>query len=285
MRRVLWAPDGFQHNAITVLKHTRRITFSRILYNDTHSPDDFQHKGGEGYGPFSATARRQPVSQIVDRPPCREGIPDEGTNVSLGANLNLRLSLANLPHPMQLDDIGYQSPAWKLAMVRLYRTILRLHNKVIAVSVSKATMEGPAEAVSAITGVRTITRVDKKEAHLLGINTVVEQQLEKISGEAKDPTNEKDYLLRYLLTTEQREFGNRFVQAEFRRHIDADATYSKLFFQSWYDYILQLSAGITARDLVEKEKRLLTDEQKSKLNELRSAVMSIRATHEPGYGL
>ncbi|RNF13317.1 uncharacterized protein Tco025E_06347 [Trypanosoma conorhini] len=76
----------------------------------------------------------------------------------------------------------------------------------------------------------------------------------------------------------QREFGDRFVQVEFQRHMDASEKHARIFYQSWYGYVAQLEAGQTSRELTEEELRQLTPEQKEKLRELRGHVMQVRQT-------
>nr|CCC95005.1 conserved hypothetical protein [Trypanosoma congolense IL3000] len=82
----------------------------------------------------------------------------------------------------------------------------------------------------------------------------------------------------------QREFGNRFIQAEFQRHIDAPEKHARIFYESWYSYAMQLSAGQTSRDMTAEEQRLLTEEQKETLRKLRSHAVQMKQ-HEPGFSL
>lgn len=74
----------------------------------------------------------------------------------------------------------------------------------------------------------------------------------------------------------QREFGDKFVRAEFRRHAIANEKYAKIFYTSWYDYVVQLERGVTGRSLTKAERELLTDEQKKTLGEIRSYVVQQR---------
>ncbi|ESL10332.1 hypothetical protein TRSC58_01938 [Trypanosoma rangeli SC58] len=85
-------------------------------------------------------------------------------------------------------------------------------------------------------------------------------------------------LHRLRLHPMQREFGDRFVQVEFQRHMDAAEKHARIFYQSWYGYVAQLETGQTSRELTEEERRQLTPEQKEKLRELRGQVMQVRQT-------
>ncbi|XQJ25620.1 Complex1_LYR-like, putative [Leishmania guyanensis] len=231
-----------------------------------------------GYGPFSATVKtrraREKAHKDVETPETAAAGASATVmnNVGLATNLHLRLSLAGLPHPSQLDDWPYASPEWRLAFVRLYRTILRLHNKVVAVSLCTTRGQGPEAALSAATGVQATSQTTAASA------AATATESGHNLAEDKD-----DHLLRYLLTSDQREFGNRFVQGEFTRHMDADAVTATIFYASWYDYVLQLASGVTAREMTEKEKRLLSDEQKETLNSLRGAFFDLRTSREPKY--
>ncbi|KAG5509566.1 hypothetical protein JKF63_06271 [Porcisia hertigi] len=228
-----------------------------------------------GYGPFSATAKARLRRESVNR---AAGTSNSATtaasatimnNVDLSTNLYLRLSLAGLPHPTQMQDWLYASPEWRLAFVRLYRTIIRLHNKTVAVSLRMARGQGPEAALSAVTGVHASSKSTAASPNAAADSDLVEDM--------------DDYLLRYLLTPEQQEFGNRFVQSEFARHMDADAVAATTFYASWYEYVLQLASGVTAREMTEKEKRLLSDEQKESLNALRDAFINHRTSKQPTY--
>lgn len=211
----------------------------------------------EGYGPFSAIAKAKQRKQ--------EAAPNMMRHVQLEMNLNLRLALAALPHPDQLKSMPYRGVEWCQAMGKLYRTILRLHNKTVAVSVDKTHKSGAVSAVAAVTGV---SRAASSESQV---------------DRYEDPTEVSDYLLRYLLTPPQREFGNQFVHSEFHRHSDADAVSARTFYQSWYEYVMQLASGVTSREMTEHEKRLLTDEQQEKLQQLHSALRTTRVESEPTY--
>lgn len=252
-----------------------------------------------GYGPFSATAKARVLREKAEAHASNNSGADTATeaghpstvmhNVTLHTNLSLRLSLAGLPHPSQLQEWAYTSPEWRLAFVRLYRTILRLHNKTVAVSLRTSRGAGPAAAVSAVTGVQT---TDGGEEGADGAATAAAAAPRPTRAGKDDvshspatttPAEDDDYLLRYLLTPEQQEFGNRFVQGEFHRHMDADAVSAAIFYASWYDYVLQLASGVTSRPMTEKEKRLLSEEQKEKLNALRGAFVDLRMSKEPQY--
>ncbi|KPA76474.1 putative mitochondrial hypothetical protein [Leptomonas pyrrhocoris] len=244
-----------------------------------------------GYGPFSATAKTRVLREKAAADHRRQTGDSSATataaartastptglhtsvmhNVTLQTNLSLRLSLAGLPHPSQLRDWAYMSAEWRLAFIRLYRAILRLHNKTVAVSLHTARGEGPEAAVMAVTGVQ-------KTQDGSAVAADVKEHDVNVAAKTAD-----DYLLRYLLTPEQQEFGNRFVQGEFQRHMDADAVSAAIFYSSWYDYVLQLASGVTSREMTEKEKRLLSDEQKEKLNALRGAFVDLRVSKAPHY--
>ena len=79
------------------------------------------------------------------------------------------------------------------------------------------------------------------------------------------------------LAPEQRELGDKFVKAEFRRHMTANEKYSSIFYAAWCDYVAQLERGVLSRDLTNEERALLNPEQKKTLRELRSHV--VRAKH------
>lgn len=285
-------PSATQHG---VSHFSSLLTTHRLA--STPSPGD-EHTRSEvdvdavarpmGYGPFSTTAKArvlrekteaQNASSSSSLSPSASAHAAASTvmqNVTLQTNLSLRLSLAGLPHPSQLETWAYASPKWRLAFVRLYRTILRLHNKTVAVSLRTARGAGPEAAVSAVTGVHNAASSlsdGQEEKCVVG---------EGVGGRSAE-ADEDDYLLRYLLTPEQQEFGNRFVQGEFQRHMDADAVSASIFYASWYDYVLQLASGVTSREMTEKEKRLLSDEQKEKLNTLRGAFVDLRVAKEPQY--
>ncbi|TPP45167.1 Complex1_LYR-like family protein [Leishmania donovani] len=231
-----------------------------------------------GYGPFSAAAKTRLACEKAHKAveTCDSAAAAASAtvmnNVTLDTNLYLRLSLAGLPHPSQLQEWAYMSPEWRLAFVRLYRTILRLHNKAVAVSLRTARRQGSEAALSAATGVHATSQISVAGA------AVAATEVDNSLAEDKD-----DYFLRYLLTPDQQEFGNRFVQGEFARHMDADAVAAAIFYASWYEYVLQLASGVTAREMTEKEKRLLTDEQKETLNSLRGAFFGLRASQQPKY--
>ncbi|EAN92167.1 hypothetical protein C3747_48g149 [Trypanosoma cruzi] len=91
-------------------------------------------------------------------------------------------------------------------------------------------------------------------------------------------------LHRSRLLPVQREFGDRFVQVEFQRHMDATEKHARIFYQSWYGYVAQLEAGETSREFTEEERSQLTPEQKETLRELRGHVMRVRQT-DPDFAL
>ncbi|EAN79369.1 hypothetical protein, conserved [Trypanosoma brucei brucei TREU927] len=82
----------------------------------------------------------------------------------------------------------------------------------------------------------------------------------------------------------QREFGDRFVQTEFQRHIDASEKHARIFYQSWYSYAVQLLVGQTSRDMTAEEQQQLTPEQKETMRRLRSHVLQAKQS-EPGFHL
>eukprot|EP00796_Vickermania_ingenoplastis_P004286 gene4286-3102_t len=209
--------------------------------------------GAAGYGPFSSTVRNRVVPSEHEKGTIEK-------NVHLESNKNLRASLASLPHPRSLESTPYRSELWQRAMVRLYRTILRLHNKPIAVSLSESLSRGPSHAVSAVMH-RQPSSVEREG----GASSPAEPVLE-------------DCLLRFLLSDEQRAFGNHFVQSQFAAHMDVDSLTAMSFYESWYQYILQLASGDTHRDLTPHEKRMLSEEQKGKLEDLHRGVMELRST-------
>ncbi|KPI88657.1 hypothetical protein ABL78_2261 [Leptomonas seymouri] len=245
-----------------------------------------------GYGPFSATAkarvlREKAEAENTNRNPAAPALTSHTASVmrsvTLQTNLPLRLSLAGLPHPSQLQDWAYKSSEWRLAFIRLYRAILRLHNKAVAVSLHTARGEGPEAAVSAVTGVHKAGDGTVWKADVVEGGDAAAAAAATCSPARTEVEEAEDYLLRYLLTPEQQEFGNRFVFGEFQRHMDADAVSATIFYASWYDYVLQLASGVTSREMTEKEKRLLSDEQKEKLNALHGAFLDLRASMEPQY--
>lgn len=71
----------------------------------------------------------------------------------------------------------------------------------------------------------------------------------------------------------QREFGDKFVKAEFRRHALANAKYASIFYRGWYDYVATLERGVTSRALTPDEQAMLSDEQKERLADLRHHVV------------
>ncbi|EPY40749.1 hypothetical protein AGDE_03178 [Angomonas deanei] len=164
------------------------------------------------------------------------------------------MSLAALHPPSEVGKLQYKSPEWRLAMVRLYRVILRLHNKTVAVSLetSREAQGGPQAAVS-----------------------------EVVQG--RDPSHKDDYIVKYLLTPEQQEFGNKFVMDAFRHHMDADRKSSEQFYEGWYQYVAQIASGVTARDLTQEETMYLSDEQKEQLNQIRDTFLKAREGQEPNY--
>ncbi|EPY33020.1 hypothetical protein AGDE_08392 [Angomonas deanei] len=101
--------------------------------------------------------------------------------------------------------------------------------------------------------------------------------------QGRDPSHKDDYIVKYLLTPEQQEFGNKFVMDAFRHHMDADRKSSEQFYEGWYQYVAQIASGVTARDLTQEETMYLSDEQKEQLNQIRDAFLKAREGQEPNY--
>jgi hypothetical protein len=80
----------------------------------------------------------------------------------------------------------------------------------------------------------------------------------------------------YLEHEAQREFGDKFVKAEFRRHAMANAKYAAIFYKGWFEYVVQLELGQTSRALTAEETALLSEEQKERLQALRGHVLERR---------
>lgn len=222
----------------------------------------------EGYGPFSTAAKARKMREQRDV----QRVPNVMNHMQLANNINLRLSLSALTHPTQLSDsVSYKSPQWSLTMVRLYRAILRLHNKTVAVprpaaaatAVRKGVLEDEAAAVTNAAG---SPACDTMSPDLGRLDADDKVQL------CQDTSS---YYLRYLLTEEQRTFGTHFVRREFANHVDADAFTAGNFYAGWYSYVLQLASGVTARELTEDEKRLLAEDQQERLHHLHSACISL----------
>jgi hypothetical protein len=74
----------------------------------------------------------------------------------------------------------------------------------------------------------------------------------------------------------QREFGDKFVKAEFHRHAMANAKYASIFYKGWFEYVVQLELGNTHRALTPQETALLSAEQKERLTALRQHVLERR---------
>ena len=74
----------------------------------------------------------------------------------------------------------------------------------------------------------------------------------------------------------QRELGDKFVHAEFHRHIVANEKYSIVFYQSWLEYCVQVESGITERELTKEERDSLNEEQQGKLKDLRTEAMRMK---------
>lgn len=218
-----------------------------------------------GYGPFSSTVKA-PAAR-------REGECSRHKEVEkryLDLNRRLRDSLARVQDPSSLSSIPFRSAEWKAAVVQLYRTILRLHNKPLAFSLSTSLKEGPEKAMQEVSG---LSKVGNHEAasSLLDEGT-------GLRGPSEFPSS--DVMFRYVLTDDQRIFGNSFLKMQFEAHMDADSVTATNFYASWYDYIIQLASGITAKEMNDAEKKLLTDNQKSKLEDLKIGLISLRENRE-----
>ena len=74
----------------------------------------------------------------------------------------------------------------------------------------------------------------------------------------------------------QRQLGDRFVRAEFHRHVSTNEKYATIFYQSWVDYVVQLEGGVTSREMTPAEKALLTPDQKEKMDALRTEVARMK---------
>ena len=74
----------------------------------------------------------------------------------------------------------------------------------------------------------------------------------------------------------QREFGDKFVQTEFRRHRSSNEKFSKLFYLSWCDYVRQLQMGVTSKNLTRQERSLLNEEQTRTLGQIRSTATQVK---------
>ena len=74
----------------------------------------------------------------------------------------------------------------------------------------------------------------------------------------------------------QKELGDRFVRTEFQRHKMANEKFSKLFYQGWLEYVVQLERGITSKEMSADETKLLNDEQKQRLVDLRRHVIQMK---------
>ena len=98
------------------------------------------------------------------------------------------------------------------------------------------------------------------------------------------------------LSVEQRMLGDRFVRAEFRRHVQVSPRDAGLFYKGWCDYLRQLEAGAalqrrrglglsgstaratgaTGRDMTPEELAMLSDEQRERLVNLRRHALELR---------
>jgi hypothetical protein len=82
----------------------------------------------------------------------------------------------------------------------------------------------------------------------------------------------------FLENDMQRDLGDRFVKAEFRRHKGTNVKYACIFYKGWADYVAQLEGGKIGRDLTDKEQKLLNDEQRNRLGDLRKHVVDLKTS-------
>lgn len=239
----------------------------RYLFRSTSRLLQSSAAEGIGYGPFSATVKPGPVHTTAN------GTLEE--NVHLEANRQLRSALANLAHPSTLETIPFQSKEWRHCMLHLYRTLFRLHNKPIAVSLSTSLEKGPAEAIADVTGLDAAAALRQASPSAKASSPEFTESKSSSSSPA-EPTM-RDCLLRFLLSDEQRALGNHFVITQFAAHMEVDSVTAINFYASWYQYVLQLASGVTQRELTDAERRLLTDEQKGRLEDFKEGVAAMRA--------
>lgn len=202
------------------------------------------------YGPFSSTVRKTVGESNGEVDSSKE------SDAHLLSNHLLRSALAQLVHPSQLEGIPYQSPEWKNCMIRLYRTLSRLHNRPVIVSRQISFDHGPAVAV--------------------------QQALSPSPSHEHQQLTKEDCLVRFLLSPEQRILGNQFAHSQFISHMNVDSVTALNFYASWYEYVVQLVSGVTQRNLTDAEKRLLSDDQKGKLEDLEQQLKSVRDQGENG---
>eukprot|EP00742_Colponemidia_sp_Colp-10_P025052 GILJ01030235.1.p1 GENE.GILJ01030235.1~~GILJ01030235.1.p1 ORF type:complete len:118 (+),score=16.76 GILJ01030235.1:3-356(+) len=73
----------------------------------------------------------------------------------------------------------------------------------------------------------------------------------------------------------QREFGDGFIRSQFNLHKSIDERQALTFYKSWVDYVAQIESGVAGKDMSQDEIDLLSDDQKSKLNEIRRETIEI----------
>lgn len=216
-----------------------------------------------GYGPFSSTVKPSPTSEEQGKVGTKEG------KRYLELNRQLRQSLARVKDPSSLSSIPFRSFEWSTTMIQLYRTIMRLHNKPIALSLSTSLKGNRQKAIKDVSGFVS------KDNGVGGASFLSSEN--RFSSSSSDLPS-SDVFIRYLLTDDQRLFGNSFLKMQFEAHMDADLVTATNFYASWYDYILHLASGITEKEMTDAEKKLFTDDQMSKLEVLKSGFISFRSS-------
>lgn len=250
-----------------ILAPLRGHSFERLFCvylsrrNISSSQSSLNDEVGVGYGPFSSTVKSSTSSENQ-----KHLVPDDERKGYMEFNRQLRGSLARVRDPSSLSAIPFRSEEWKSTMVQLYRTVLRLHNKPLAVSLSTSLKDGPQKAMEEVFG--RSSRECSYSAELSERETRVFPSLSGVPA--------SDIIFRYLLTDDQRMFGNSFLKMQFEAHMDADSVTATNFYASWYDYIIQLASGITQKEMTDAEKKLLSDDQKGKLDDLKSGIISLR---------
>ena len=83
---------------------------------------------------------------------------------------------------------------------------------------------------------------------------------------------------RYKLKPQMRELGDKYVLNEFKLHSKiAEKSILKQFYESWESYVTYLKGQEVkfGRNLVSQEEKILTDEQKIKLEEFKSEATAL----------
>lgn len=243
----------------------KRSLTSCICVRNSSCGRSFTDDATVGYGPFSSTVKSSPSSEDHGKVGGKEG------KRYLELNRQLRESLSRLKDPSSLSSIPFRSSEWITTMIQLYRTILRLHNKPIALSLSTSLKGDPQKAVKEVSG------FSLKDNDVGGTPFL---SSENRSFSSSSDLSSSDVLIRYLLTDEQRLFGNSFLKMQFEAHMDADSVTATNFYASWYEYVLQLASGVTEKEMTDAEKKLFTDDQKDKLKVLKSGFISFRSNNQ-----